>query len=64
LAIRNGLKHPFNQQKSAAEKQWLRSFLKSHPVLFMRNPEGISANRVKGFISQNVARFLKSMNVN
>jgi hypothetical protein len=52
-----GLKHPFNQEKSAAGKKWLRSFLKRHPVLSMRKPEGISARRVKGSISANVPRF-------
>jgi len=57
LAIRNGLQHPFNQEKSTAGKKWLRSFLKRHPVLSLRTPEGISAARVKGFTSENVARF-------
>ena len=33
LAIRNGLKHPFNQEKSAAGKKWFLPFLKRHPVL-------------------------------
>jgi hypothetical protein len=57
LAIRNGLNHPFNQEKSEAGKKWLRSFLKRHPVVSMRTPEGISAARVKGFTSKNLARF-------
>ena len=57
LAIRNGLKHVFNQEKSEAGKKWLRSFLKRHPVISMRTPEGISAARVKGFTSENVERF-------
>jgi hypothetical protein len=56
LAIRNDLKHPFNQEKSEVGKKWLRSFLKRHPVISMRT-EGISAARVKGFTSENVARF-------
>jgi hypothetical protein len=56
LAIRNGLKHPFNREKSEAGKKWLRSFLKGHLVISMRTPEGISAARVKGFTSENVAR--------
>jgi len=56
LAIRNGLKHPFNQEKSAAGNKWLRSISKRHPVLSLRTPEGISAARVKGFTSENVAR--------
>ena len=57
LAIRNGSKNPFNHAKSAAGKKWLRAFLKRHPVIFMRTPEGISAARVKGCTSENVARF-------
>jgi hypothetical protein len=57
LAIIYGLKHPFNQQKSAAGKKWLQSFLKRHPLLSMRAPEGTSAARVKGFTSENAARF-------
>ena len=57
LAIRNNLKHPFNQEKSEAGKKWLRYFLERHPVLSTRTPEGISAIRVKGFTVENVARF-------
>jgi len=64
LAIRNYLKHPFNQEKSEAGKKRLRSILKRHPVFSMRTPEGISVARVKDFTSENVARFLTSMNMN
>jgi hypothetical protein len=56
LAIRNDLKHPFNQGKSEVGKKWLPSFLTRHPVTSLRTPEGISAARVKGFTSENVAR--------
>jgi len=48
LAIRNDLKHPFNQENSAAGKKWLLSFLKRYPVISMRTTEDISAARVKG----------------
>jgi len=57
LAIRNGLKHPLNQEKSETWKRWLRSFLKRHPVISVKTPEGISAAQVKGFTSENVAMF-------
>ena len=57
LAIRNGLKHPLNGEKSETGKRWFRSFLKRHPVISMKTPEGISAARVKGFTSENAARF-------
>jgi len=60
LAIRNGFKHPFNQEKSAAGKKWLLSFLKRHPVLTTRTPEGISAAQVKGFTSDNLTRLFDS----
>jgi len=58
LTIRSGLEHPFNQEKSETGKKYLLSFLKWHPVISMRTPEGNSAARVKGFTSENVARFL------
>jgi hypothetical protein len=57
LTIINDLKYPFNQEKSAAGKKWLRSYFKRHLILPMRTPESISAARMKGFTSQNVARF-------
>ena len=52
-----GFKYPFDQEKSAAGKKWLRSFLKRHPVISLRTPEGISSARVKGLTSENVASF-------
>jgi hypothetical protein len=57
LATRNVLKHPFDQETPEAVKKWLRSFFKRHPVISMRTPGGISAAPVKGFTSENVARF-------
>ena len=57
LAIRNGLKRPINQEKSETGRRWLRSFLKRHPVISVKSPERISAARVKGFTSENVAKF-------
>jgi len=58
LAIRNGLNHPFNQEKSEAGKKWLTSFLKRYPViLLVRTPEGITAAQVKGCTSKEVAKF-------
>jgi hypothetical protein len=55
LAIRNGVKRPF-QEESEATKKWLRFFLQSHPVIYVKTPEGISVARVKGFTSEKVAR--------
>jgi hypothetical protein len=50
LALRNGLKYPFNVNKRSAGK-------KCHPVLSMRTPRGISAARVNAFSPENVAKF-------
>jgi hypothetical protein len=33
LAIKNGLTHPFNEEKSAAGRKWLRSILKRPRIL-------------------------------
>ena len=57
LAIRNGLRHPFSVGKSSAGKKWQRGFLKRHPQLSFRKPQGISAARVKGFTQENCAAF-------
>ena len=64
LAIRDVLKYPFNQEKSAARKKWRQFFLKRHHVLSRRAPEGTYAARVKDFTSENVARFLTYMTLN
>nr|CAH7753508.1 unnamed protein product [Callosobruchus chinensis] len=57
LAIRNGLKHPFSLTNATAGKKWLKSFMSRHPQLSFRNPQGISAARVKGFTKENCQAF-------
>ncbi|KAJ4430627.1 hypothetical protein ANN_19216 [Periplaneta americana] len=57
LAIRNGLQHPFNPNKGSAGKKWFRLFLKRHPNLSLRTPQGVSAARIKSFNPKNVAVF-------
>ncbi|KAJ4432782.1 hypothetical protein ANN_21421 [Periplaneta americana] len=44
-------------RRMAFQKKWVRAFLKRHPVLSMRTPQGISAARVKAFTPENVAKF-------
>lgn len=60
LAIRNGIPHPFSNDKAAAGEKWLKGFFKRHRNLSMRSPQGISAARVKAFTPDNVANFFPS----
>ena len=57
LAIKNGLRHPFSHENGAAGKKWLKGFLKRHPNLSIRKPQGISKARIKGFTPENVNKF-------
>ncbi|CAG4984225.1 unnamed protein product [Parnassius apollo] len=55
LAIKNNLKHPFNNR--TATRKWLKGFLARHKVLSLRQPTGTSFARVKGFTKENVKSF-------
>lgn len=57
LAIRNGLRHPFNLHNASAGKKWFKLFLARHPNLSLRTPQGVSAGRIKSFTPENVAAF-------
>lgn len=46
----NNIKNPFNSQKECAGSKWLTNFLKRHPTLSFRRPQGISYARVKYYI--------------
>jgi hypothetical protein len=59
LAMKNGLKHPFSSEKQSAGKKWLKGFLKRHPQLSFRKPQGTSIARVKGFSPENVKLFFE-----
>ncbi|VEN44176.1 unnamed protein product, partial [Callosobruchus maculatus] len=57
LAFRNKIPHPFNGVNKSAGKKWLKLFLKRHPQLSMRTPQGMSAARIKSFTPEKVSRF-------
>lgn len=59
LAMHNGVKHPFSAQKQSAGRKWLKGFLKRHPQLALRKPQGTSINRIKGFSQENVKIFFE-----
>lgn len=55
LAERNGLSHPFKNEK--AGKHWIQKFLECNPVLSLRTPEATSAARARGFNKDAVMTF-------
>ncbi|CAH2098850.1 unnamed protein product [Euphydryas editha] len=55
LAVRNNLKHPFNNK--TAGRKWLKGFLSRHNDISLRQPTGTSLARVKGFTKENVKSF-------
>lgn len=57
LADKNGLKHSFNNDTKSAGYDWLYSFMRRHPELRLRTPEGTSLSRVMGFNKPQVERF-------
>lgn len=57
LAVKNNKRHPFNNEKEEAGKDWALGFLKRHPELSIRQPESTSAARAAGFNKQVVDQF-------
>jgi len=70
LAVRNGNYKPNFQEKwkgwkenqifkrnEKAGRKWLKHFLRRHPQISVRNPEGLSLSRARGFTPETVAQF-------
>jgi len=57
LAVRNGIKNQFCKRNKKAGWKWLKNFLRRHPQISVRTPEGLSLSRVKGFTPESVAQF-------
>lgn len=57
FAERNNIRHPFNDQKQEAGKDWLASFLSRHPELSLRTPENTSLARASAFNRVNVNKY-------
>ena len=53
----SGIANPFNQTAKAAGKDWLIGFVRRHPELSIRRPQGTSIARAVAFSKSKVARF-------
>ena len=42
LAVRNGIKNQFCKRNEKAGRKWLENFLRGHPQISVRTPEGLS----------------------
>lgn len=62
LAVKNGFKHQFNDNKKVARKDWLREFRRRNPDISLRKPEATSAARAQAFNRPQVADFFKKLN--
>lgn len=57
IAEKNHIPHPFNVDKQIAGKKWFYNFRARHPELTIRQPEGTSMARTKGFNRDSVNEF-------
>jgi len=56
-AVRNGIKNQFYKRNEKIGRKWLKNFLRRHPQNSIRNPEGLSLSRARGFTPESVAPF-------
>ncbi|XP_031350642.1 uncharacterized protein LOC116176287 [Photinus pyralis] len=61
FAVKNNIKHNFNNQKQLAGKDWLYLFIKRNPKISLRQPEGTSINRITSFNADEVKRFFSHL---
>ena len=59
---KNKIPRPFNQVKQSAGRDFIYNFLKRHPDLSLRKPQGISINRILGCNKENVQRYFLNLN--
>lgn len=57
LAEKNNCKHNFDRESEMAGKDWADKFMKRHPELSLRKPEGTSGARAMGFNRVAVSQF-------
>lgn len=57
LALRNGIKNKFSQKSQQAGRKWLKNFFHRNPQISIRQPQGLSMARAKGFNPEDVSKF-------
>jgi hypothetical protein len=57
LAGRNEIKNRFCKRNEKAGRKWLNNFLRCHPQISVRTPEGLSLSRASGFTLESVVQF-------
>lgn len=57
LAEKNNCKHKFDRESGMSGKDWADKFIKRHPELSLRKPEGTSGARAMGFNKVAVSQF-------
>jgi hypothetical protein len=56
LVVRNGIKNQFCRRNEKAGRKWLKNFLRRHPQISVRTPEGLSLSRARSFTPESVAK--------
>ena len=56
LIVRSGIKNQFCKRNEKAGRKWLKIFLRRHPQISVRTPEGLSLSRSRGFTPESVAQ--------
>ena len=57
FCVKNHIEHTFNSDHQRAGKKWLKLFLRCHPELSLRKPEGTSIHRALGYNRVKVKEF-------
>ena len=57
IAEKMEVTHPFNKEKKTAGKDWFHEFMRRHPQLTIRLPQGTNISRAVGFNASSVEAF-------
>jgi len=61
LAVRSGIKIQFCKRNEKAGRKWLKNFLRRHPQISVRIPEGLKLSRARGFTPESLAQFFLNL---
>jgi len=57
LAVKKGIKNQFCKRNKKGERKWLKNFIRRHPQISVKTPEGLSLSRETDFTPESVAQF-------